>query len=78
MLGCWGTLWRLVDAGDIDVLLLPSSHLQMDKSDMERPKWGPLSQCWGQGEEGVSGEGVAVLNQAILKLLVYRELHLLV
>lgn len=45
---CWGTLWRLVDAGDIDVLLLPSSHLQTDNSDMERPKWGSVSQCWGQ------------------------------
>lgn len=39
---------------------------------------GQSANVGDNGEEGVSREEVAVLNQAILKLLVYRELHLLV
>lgn len=78
MPGHWGTLWMLMDASDVDVLLLLSSHLQMGNSDIERPKWGSLSLCWGRGEESVSRERVAVLNQAVFKLLVYRALCLLV
>lgn len=38
-------------ASGVDVLLSLSSPLQMDHSDIERPKWGSRSLCWGQGEE---------------------------
>lgn len=41
-----------MDTGGVDVLLLLSSHLQTGNSDVERPKWGSLSLCWGQGEGG--------------------------
>jgi len=67
-----------VDARDVDVLLLLSSHLQTGNWDMERPKRGSLSLCWGRGEEGVSREGAAVLKRAVFKFLVYRALRLLV
>lgn len=39
---------------------------------------GQSANVGDNGEECVFREEVAVLNQAILKLLVYRELHLLV